>query len=489
MGISKSNNINSNAVFNTIKSIFSIIYPLISFPYIARVLGTDNVGKINFGSSVVSYISLIASLGVSTYAIRECSKVRSDKEKLNKTASEILSINLMSNVIAYMVLIILLIFAKPLENYKLLICIQSSAILLGTLGADWLNTTMEDFRFIAVRTVAMQILSLILMFIFIRNTDDYIKYAALNVISSSGANLINIFYRKKYCRTRLTFKMNLRKHLPPIMLLFSLLLSQIIYTNSDMTILGLVKGDYQVGLYSASVKIYNLINTMVASIAWVVMPQLSTGFEKEDYKEINRLLKYSMNFIVVLGIPAVCGIEIIAPYLIYVIAGEAYVGASLSLRILGAALIFSFIGGWMGNMTMLPAGKESICLRSSIVSALVNIVLNLIMIPKWGLNAAAFTTVLAEIIGIIIMLPYIDKKIKIIGLGNMLKAPLIGSAGIIILGFVFQNIIKTPWILSVLTIAVSVVWYLTVLIITKNEFFMGFAEPVIAKLKRRVYKP
>lgn len=283
--------------------------------------------------------------------------------------------------------------------------------------------------------------------------------------------------------------MNLRKHLPPIMLLFSLLLSQIIYTNSDMTILGLVKGDYQVGLYSASVKIYNLINTMVASIAWVVMPQLSTGFEKEDYKEINRLLKYSMNFIVVLGIPAVCGIEIIAPYLIYVIAGEAYVGASLSLRILGAALIFSFIGGWMGNMTMLPAGKESICLRSSIVSALVNIVLNLIMIPKWGLNAAAFTTVLAEIIGIIIMLPYIDKKIKIIGLGNMLKAPLIGSAGIIILGFVFQNIIKTPWILSVLTIAVSVVWYLTVLIITKNEFFMGFAEPVIVKLKRRVYKP
>ena len=369
-------NINKNVIFNTVKSAFSIIYPLIAFPYISRVLMTDNVGKVNFGSSVISYFSLIASLGVTTYAVRECSRVRDDREQLGKTAGEILSINLVSTAIAYLALIVVLLFAEPLENYRLLICIQSASILFTTLGADWLNTAMEDFKFIALRTVSMQILSLLLMFIFVRKQEDYLLFAIISVVASSGANIVNIFYRRKYCQTRLTWKMGIRRHLAPILLLFSLILSQTIYTNSDMTILGLVKGDYQVGLYSTSVKIYNLVNTMVASIAWVVMPQLSAGFARKDYKEINKLLKYSMNFILVLGIPCVCGIEIIAPQLIHVIAGEAYVDAALSLRLLGIALMCSFISGWIGNMTMLPAGKEKICLWSSVVSAMVNIVLN-----------------------------------------------------------------------------------------------------------------
>ena len=198
--------INSNAVFNTLKSIFSVIYPLITFPYISRVLMTDNVGKINFGNSIVSYVSLIASLGVTTYAVRECSRVRDNRDELSKTASEILSINLMSTLVAYLGLAVVLVVAKPLENYRKLICIQSTAVLFATLGADWLNTTMEDFKFIAIRTVSMQIISLLLMFIFVRKPEDYIIYAVISVVASSGANVVNIFYRRRYCRTKITWK-------------------------------------------------------------------------------------------------------------------------------------------------------------------------------------------------------------------------------------------------------------------------------------------
>ena len=115
--------VNSNTFFNTLKSVFSVLYPLITFPYISRVLQTDNIGKINFGNSIVSYVSLVASLGVTTYAIRECAKVKENKEELSVVASQILSINIISTIIAYSVLVIVLIFAKPLENYRLLICI------------------------------------------------------------------------------------------------------------------------------------------------------------------------------------------------------------------------------------------------------------------------------------------------------------------------------------------------------------------------------
>lgn len=477
-------NVNKNAMFNTIKSISGIIYPLITFPYISRVLTAENVGKINFGNSIVSYFSLIASLGVTTYAVRECSKVREDRQQLSKTASQMLSINIFSTLIAYIALAITFVFARSLDSYRTLICIQSASIIFTTLGADWLNTAMEDFKFIAIRTVGMQVISLVLMFIFVQKPEDYMAYAVISIVASSGANIINIFYRRRFCRTRFTIQLDLKKHLPPILLLFSMILSQTIYCNSDITMLGLMKGDLEVGLYSTSVKIYNIINTVVASVVWVVMPQLSSGFAKKDYKEVNRLLKYSLNFIIVLGLPCLVGLNVITKPLLYVVAGEEYLGASTSLHILTVSLLFSFISGWIANMMMLPAGKEKICLVSGIISALLNVLLNLVLIPKWGLNAAAFTTATAEFVGIWIKRPFIDKQIKIDGFKEMIKAPIIGCIAITIIGITASKLISSSFFISFVTIGLSIVIYALILFMMKNEFFLGFVRPVLKKIKR-----
>ena len=137
--------VQKNTLFNVVKTLSSILYPLITFPYVSRILMPENVGKVNFGNSIVSYFSLIATLGISTYATRECSKAKKDKILLQQTASEIFSINLISTLIAYVGLIILLVVAKPLSNYRILICIQSTTIIFTTLGADWLNMAMEDY--------------------------------------------------------------------------------------------------------------------------------------------------------------------------------------------------------------------------------------------------------------------------------------------------------------------------------------------------------
>lgn len=481
----KQKEIGQNTVFNTLKSIFSIIYPLITFPYISRVLMAENVGKINFGNSVISYFSLVASLGVTTYAIRQCSLVKNDKEKLEKNASEIFSINVFSTLLSYAALIVTLVCAKELDSYKTLITIQSIAICFTTLGADWLNTAVEDFKFIALRTIGVQIASILLMLVFIKTPDDYLKYAGLCVLASSGANVINIFYRKKICHIRFTLRLNLKKHLPSILLLFSLLLSQTLYCNSDITMLGLMKGDYEVGLYSTSVNIYNIVNSIVASVAWVVMPQLSVGFAAKDYTEINRLLKYSLNFIVVLGLPCLVGLNMITEELIYVLAGAEYVDASLSLHILTVSLLFSFIGGWIGNMMMLPAGKEKLFLISTIVSAVSNVMLNLLLIPKYGLNAAAATTTLAELIGIVIQVPFVDRQIKITDLREVLKAPIIGSAGILLVGTVGKYLLHSAFSTVAFTVGGGVVIYICVLVALKNEFFDTIIKSTLPQIRRR----
>ena len=146
-------NVKKNTLLNILKTFSTIVYPLITFPYISRVLLPENVGKINFGNSIVSYFSLIATLGVSTYATRECARVKDDSYELRNTASEIFTINIISTVIAYIGLAVTLVMASPLKNYRSLICIQSATIVFTTLGTDWINMAMEDFRFVTVRTL------------------------------------------------------------------------------------------------------------------------------------------------------------------------------------------------------------------------------------------------------------------------------------------------------------------------------------------------
>ena len=473
-----------NTILNIVKTVFGIIYPLITFPYITRVLMAENIGKVNFGNSIVSYFSLIASLGITTYAIRECAKVRDNQEALNKTASQIFSINIISTLISYLALVITLIVAQPLENYRELICIQSGIILFTTLGADWINSAMEDFKYIAVRTIGMQLVSLVLMFIFVKTPEDYITYAIISVLASSGANVINIFYRRKYCQTRFTFNMDIKKHLPPILLMFSMILSQTIYTNSDTTILGLFRGDYEVGLYSTSVKIYHLVNTTIASVAWVVMPQLSAGFAKKDYQEVNKLLKYALNFIIVLGLPCIVGVNAIALPIIDLLAGSEFYGAVTALHILTITLSFSLLGGWFGNMIMLPAGREKICLLSCGISALVNIILNIMLIPSFGLNAAATTTAIAECIGLFILFHYRDRNIKVSNLKEMLKAPIMGSIGIVIVALIIRSFVNSYSLTCVVTIISSIMIYAMTLFFMKNEFAMSFLKPILNKIRK-----
>lgn len=481
-------NLGKNTFYNTLKSVFSIIYPLITFPYISRILMAENVGKINFGNSIVSYFTLVASLGVSTYAIRECAIVRDDRNKLSKAASEIYSINIISTIVAHIGLVITLIFAHSLDNYRTLIIIQSTTILFTTLGADWINTAMEDFRYITIRTVVMQLVALVLMFIFVRQPEHYIIYAVICVFASSGANILNIFYRRKYCSISFTRHMNAKKHLPSIIVLFASMVAQTIYTNSDITMLGLMKGDYEVGLYSTAVKIYNLVNSICASITWVVVPQLAEGFAKKDYDRVNSLLSYAANFLIVLGLPCLVGINVITKSLIYLIAGEEYLPVAGALNILSVSLLFSFISGWMGNMIMTPAGRYNVSFRSSIVSALVNILLNFLMIPKWGIYAAACTTATAELLGIFMKIPYVDKEIHLIRPFEMLKAPVVGSLLIFVIGVFCNYFINSYYMIAIVTVVCGSIVYLLALLLMKDNFAFGLLDPIFSKLKGRLKK-
>ena len=480
--------VKKNTFFNLIKTFSTIFFPLITFPYISRVLGAESIGKINFGLSIVAYFSLVAMLGITAYAVRECSKVKNNKEKLGWIVSQIISINLCTALVAYITLAICLLAIPNLENYRLLIMIQSLSIILGVVGADWLNTVMEDFRYITIRTFAFQIISLVCMFIFIRQPEHYLLWAVISLISSSGANLVNIYYRRRYCKVDLTLHIEWKKHLPPVMVMFVMILSQVIMNNLDITMLGVIKGDTSVGLYSTAVKVTNIIQQVTVSITWVVMPQISYHFVRRNYEGINKLLRYASSFTVVLGIPSLVMINIYAEEVIYTIAGFEYLPAANCLRILSISMFWGYINNIYGNLILLPSNKEKRFMIACVLSAVVNAITNAIFIPIWGIYGASMTTAFAMFMETILIMVGTDEKINLGNRWTLIRGSLLGTVVIAIIGIFMKCYVDDLVYRLFIAIFISAGVYFTIVTVVNDEFARDNIKPTFNKICRKLMK-
>ena len=481
--------IRKNTIFNAIKTLSSIIFPLITFPYVSRVLTPENTGKINFGSSVVSYFSLIASLGITTYAIRECSAVREDKEKLNEVASQIYSINIITTLIAYLALGITLIFYQKLANYRELIIIQSLSIVAITIGADWINSAMEEFRFITIRGMLFQLLSVILMFIFVHKPEDYMKYAIIGLVSSAGANITNIWYRRRFCQLRFfkTLKAGIpwKKHITPIILLFVMILAQNIYSNVDTNMLGLMIGDWEVGIYSAARRVAALLFQVIVSIAWVVMPRMSLYFKEGNMQEANALYRKVFGYFMLIGLPCLLGVGIMAQDVVLIVAGADYTGAGPVLQVIAAGMFFDLFGAsLMGNIVFLPSNREKQYMIICCATAVINIITNYLLIPIWGSLGAAITTAFCNLIMFILFIIYREKRIRLQNIKTLMLPPVVGSICIIIC-CVICSLIPTLWVRVIISVGISASLYFAIQWFMKNELFCETAQGYINKFKAR----
>ena len=183
-----------NMILNIIKQLCTTVFPLITFTYASHVLGTEKIGIHSFGQSVVSYAAYIGMFGISDYAIREAAVARKDKRQLEKFSNEIFSINLLSTIVAYSILFTLLGTCANLFPYRYVILIQSLQIILTTLGADWINLAFEDFLYITIRYVIVELICVIAMVVLVKDADDLYLYTFISMLSAAGGNILNIFY-------------------------------------------------------------------------------------------------------------------------------------------------------------------------------------------------------------------------------------------------------------------------------------------------------
>ena len=426
----KKKSLTMNAIMSGVRSILSILFPLITFPYVSRVLQVENLGKYNFANSVCSYFVLLAGLGISTYAIREGSKLRENREQVSRFASQMYTINLASSAVSYLALVLVVAAVPRFRSYGLLIAIFSIQILFAAIGAEWVFTVFEEFGYITIRGIAFQVAGLILLFLFVKRPEDYYKYALITVFSSVGANGLNWFRLRRYCDLRLVRGIQWGRHLKPILIIFATSLATMLYVESDITILGLLTDDYHVGIYSVSVKVYKIVKSFLSSALVVSIPRFAHYIGMGETKEYNRLFRSMFHFLLLVA-PAVTGLICLSRDVVLLISDPSYLPASTYLQILSAAL-FVCLFGWLYNACVLiPQKREKYVMYATVVSALVNILFNLILAPLFQENAAAFTTVLAEAVSMVLCIFYarglVDLKVNLRSVGSVL----VGCAGIV----------------------------------------------------------
>lgn len=479
--VAKNKSIKVNMILNAIKGLMSIFFPLISFPYVSKVLGVDNIGRYNFANSIISYFILLAGLGINTYAIREGARLREKENEFKQFANEMFSINILSTIISYVLFALLLIIVPKFQCYKTLLIILSLQIIFKTIGIEWIYSIYEDYAYITLRSIIFQIISLILLFVLVRNENSVNMYAVITGISAVGSNVLNYFHAKKYCKVNFEWKIDWNKHLKPIMVLFAMSVTVTIYVSSDTTILGFLCDDYTVGVYSVSVKIYSIVKTVLSSVLVVSIPRLSALLGTNDKKKFNFVASDIYKTLLTVVIPAIVGIILLRNQIVLLLSDVTYISASSSLLLLSVALFFC-LGAWFwGQCILVPMKMEGTVFKITVVSALVNIGLNFVLIPIWKENAAALTTVIAEAISFIWCWYKGNKIVKLEGTIKSLLKIVIGCLGIIVASCVCAKFFKNGNLYMMATIITSMIIYGVIEIVLKNEALYGIIT--IAKKK------
>ena len=297
------NSIKKNFFMNVLLTLSTFIFPLITFPYVSRVLTPIGTGKVAMATSFIQYFVMFAMLGIPTYGVRAVAKVRDNREKLTKTVHELLIISGITSLIAYVILFACIPTIPKLAAEKPLYFLMSSTILLNCIGIEWMYRGLEQYTYITVRSIIFKFIALVAMFLFIHNQGDYIIYAATTIVASSLSYVLNFVNARKYIDMKWVGGYDFKPHFKAVAIFLAMAVATTVYTHLDTVMLGFMTTDTDVGYYNAAVKIKNVLVSIVTSLGVVLLPRASYYVETNRMKDFKTISSKALDFVMVAAIP------------------------------------------------------------------------------------------------------------------------------------------------------------------------------------------
>lgn len=384
-----------NIFYSSILTAANYVFPLLTYPYVSRVLGVSNIGICNFVDSLINYFSIVSILGIGTVGIREISRVKHDKKHLESTFSKIFTIHTISTTIALAALIIAIYSIPKLYENRDLMWIGALKLVSSYLLIDWLYKGLEEFKYVTDRTIFIKCLYVISVFIFIKTPQDTGLYYLLLSLTITANAIVNILHGKRFVNFRFSISGS-HTLLKAIIILgiYNLLTSM--YTTFNVVFLGFACNDTEVGYYVTSHKIYKIILSLFTAATGVMMPRLSSLIAENRHTEFRILLKRSFLVLWTIFLPISILIELFAPEIINLIAGAGYEGAILPLRIIAPLLLIIGSEQIIITQGLMPLKKDKAILTNSVAGAAVGVTLNILLVPEHGAIGSAIAWVCSE---------------------------------------------------------------------------------------------
>lgn len=487
----KADSLFKNQFFNFSIQILNILFPLIAIPYVTRLFGPTVLGEVNFAASIVQYFVLAATAGIPIYGVREIARYRDDSTNLRKKLYEITIVQVAFTVISLIAYVVLIFTVSSFKANIYIYLFLGIQIISNAFNFAWFIQGIEKYKYVAVATFVSKLINIILIFALLKERSDSSIYAFIIGITTFINVFINLITTSKLLKN---FKsedkiivdtIGVKSHIYAIMVFFLSDIAVKVYTAMDQTMLGIIQDKESVGYYSMAIRLVKTILTFVTSIVVVMLPRISHSIKNNKHEEAKKYISLSIKLVYIIAIPAIFGILSIGEEIVTVYLGSEFLKSIVIFKMVSILLIIIGLSHIFGMQVLIPYGKEKKYTVILGIAAIVNFVINLILIPRYSYFGAAFATILAE--SIVTILMYVEVK-KLVGklpqVFQMVKYIIPSVVFYLIIKLLIKPYIQSTFMVIVVSIFVAMVVYTVGLVLLREELTTDIIQKAKLKLKR-----
>ena len=478
--MSEKKSVIKNYMYNLIYQILILILPLVTTPYLSRVLGAEGVGIYSYTYAIVTYFVLFGSLGIALYGQREIAYVQDNVKARKRVFFELVIVRFITLFIAVLIYALVFMRGKQYQTYYSILLIE---LLAAGFDISWFFQGIEEFKKTVIRNVLVRVISVTLVFVIVKTTNDLWKYILIYSLADFLGNLLLWVYLPKYLKGGKIGKIELKRHIVPLLMLFIPQVTNKIYNLLDTTMLGsIVSNKQETGYYEQSQKVIRLLLTIVTSLGVVMVPRMANTFATGDRKKINSYIKKSFNFVFIISFPMMFGIASISKAFVPIFFWKGYDKAAILIMIFSPMLILMGIENVIGTQYLLPTKRQKEYTISVVSGILVNLILNFIFINLWNSIGASIATIISQLVVDIVQIYYVRNNIKWKPLIRLAVRYLVASS--IMFGVCqLVKLISDTGILSVmLQCIVGFSVYIGMLILFRDKFLNTIIDKIKSKL-------
>ena len=480
--------VQKNFMWSSILTVSGYFFPLLTFPYVSRVLGVTNIGICNYVDSIITYFCVFSAMGVAVVGVREIASVSDQEERRSNTFISILLLNALFTLISIIILLICITYISKFQEYKTLFYIGLLKLVSNLFLVEWFYKGIEDFSYITKRAIIVKSLYVISIFIFVRQQDDYIIYFTLTILHICINALVNLMHLKSHLRIRklsISFSPYIKSYV--IMGIYTILTTM--YTTFNVAILGYISGPKEVGFFTTSTKVLSIILALFTAFTNVMLPRMSSLQSNHEDEKFIAMIGKSMNVLFMFAFPLVVYFFIFSPDVIGLIAGKGYEGAITPFRIIIPSILVIGYEQIIIIQALMPMKKDNVILVNSCIGASIGLILNFVLIPYYGSVGTSVAYCLCEFSVLCSALFFFRKytkyhiPMKELLQHSVLNLPVVAICMLVCL-FVSSGILR----LIIAGILIGAYVYMNNYFVMKNTLFIQIVEKAKIELWNRIPK-